>query len=88
MPETFVKLRNQSPQKTEHIAFDVRVGVFVNRQTASRVLRKQNADAFLLARFADDIFDFARDVDHFLALDRIDFDYIHRKFTTENTEKV
>lgn len=79
MTKAFVELRNQRAQKTEHIAFNVRVGVFVDRQTAGRVLREQNADAFFRARIGDDIFDFARNINHFLALHRVDFDYIHRK---------
>ena len=33
-------------QKQQHIAFYVRVGIFVYRQTASRVLRKKNTHAF------------------------------------------
>ena len=45
MPEAFVKLRDRVFQKQKNIVFHVRVGVFVYRQAAGRVLREKNANA-------------------------------------------
>ena len=52
VPEAVVKLRNRIFQKKQHIAFHVRVGVFIYRQAARRVLREQKAHAVFYAGFA------------------------------------
>jgi class 3 adenylate cyclase len=41
------------------------------------MLREKNAHAFRIL-FADDVFDLARDVNHFLALNRINCDNLHK----------
>ncbi len=73
-------LRNQLSQKPEHIAFHVRVCVFIYRQTARRVLREKNAQAFRRVLSAYDVFYFARDVNHFLSLNRVDSNNLHKTY--------
>ncbi len=66
MFEICVILRNKFSQKSEHVAFHVRVCVFVYSQASRRVLDKQNAHA--VATIRQKFFDFARDFNHFLTL--------------------
>jgi hypothetical protein len=87
MLEAFVKLRDRVFQKQKHIVFDVRVGVFVDRQTARRMLREQNADAFFRMGFAEELFHFLRNFDHFLALARFNLDCLHRKISPQRRQE-
>ena len=68
MFEILVVLRDESVQKTKHVRFYVRVGILIYRQAARSMLREQNANAFFCVGFADNIFDFARNINHFFAL--------------------
>ena len=77
MAKAFVKLRDRVFQKQKNIVFDVRVGVFVDGQTAGRVLREKHADAFLRFRFAQNVFDLRSYFDHLLALFRLDLKSFH-----------
>lgn len=70
--EAFVILRNQIFQKQQHIVFDIRVGVFVDGQTARRMLREKNANAVFCFGLAQMFFDFGGDFNHFLAFVRFD----------------
>lgn len=86
VPKAFVKLRDRIFQKQQKIVLHVRVGVLIDRQTARRMLCEQNANPF--ARFGNKLFNFARDLDQFFALFRLNFYRLHkRKFTTENTQR-
>ena len=65
-------LRNQALEKAEHVRLHIGVGVFIDRQSASRVLREENADA--VVTFRDQLFDIGRDVDHLLPSPGLDLD--------------
>ena len=61
-------LWDQSLQKPEHIAFDVRVCVLVDSQRACGVLGKQVANTFGLAVLRDEPLNFARYIYQFFAV--------------------
>lgn len=46
MAKTFVILGNRVFEKKQNITLNIRIGVFINCQTAGRVLRKKHADSF------------------------------------------
>ncbi len=60
-----VVLRDQAPEKAEHVALHIRVSVFVYGQTARSVLNEEDADTFTI--FRQMLLDIACYVDHFFA---------------------
>ena len=66
-------LRNQGAESVQHVARDVRIGIFVYRQTRCGVLHVQHNYTFLFAGVRQLLLDVIRELDKLFARVRADF---------------
>lgn len=75
--EVGVILRDNTMEKAEHVALNIRIRVLVYRQPACRVLRKQYADPIASVAFRNKTRGLAGYIDHLFAARRSDLDALH-----------